>query len=73
MYCVAIIIKTKPEHSVDGKYHETVNYYAGVLGNGSFAMVNFTADIEKAVKFDDITKAKKFAKKYDGEVKEVTS
>ena len=71
MYCVEIIIKTKPEYSVDGKYHETVNYYQGITSCGWFATETFTDDIDKALKFKNKFDAQKIAKRCDGEVKEI--
>lgn len=71
MYCVEIIVKTKPEYSVDGKYHETVNYYQGLTSCGGFAIENFTGDIDKALKFKNKFDAQKIAQRCDGEVKEI--
>lgn len=66
-YIIGKVNVTKANHSIDGKEHKRTVYYAGKDTLCGFGM-SFWDKKNKAVRFDDMRTAERYAKSYGGRV-----
>ena len=69
-YAICKVNVTKANHSIDGKEHKRKVYYAGRDSISGFGMTYWDKK-NRAVLFDDVKTASRYARNYGGTVVEI--
>ena len=72
VYILKKVIVTEPSKSVDGKRHQTTNYFKGVDEICGFGCSVWGTGRKGAVTYPTKAAARKFAKRFGAEVVEIT-